>query len=67
MIKVFAYKQVMFEINLEIRSALQQIFGIGQHKALCICARIGLSFPFSMGNLNNYYFMLLSFILDFFT
>lgn len=67
MIKVFAYKQVIFQVALEIRGALQHIFGIGQHKALCICARMGLSFPFIMKNLNNYYFMLLSFILDFFS
>lgn len=67
MIKVFAYKQVIFQVALEIRGALQQIYGIGQYKALCICARLGLSFPFIMHNLNNYYFMLLSFILDFFS
>ena len=53
--------------NAHIVIGLQHIYGIGKHKAFCICARLGLSFPFLMHNLNNYYFMLLSFILDFFS
>lgn len=64
---MFAYKQVMFQVNYEIRSALQQIYGVGNHKAWLICAKLGLSFPFIMRTLNNYYFMLLTFVLDFFT
>ena len=67
MTKVFAYKQVIFQVSLEIRSALQHIYGLGKHKAFCICARLGLAFPFIMNNLNNYNYMLLIFVLDFFT
>ena len=64
---MFAYKQVILQLNLEIRSALKHIYGIGKYKALCICARLGLSYPFIMKNLNNYYFMILAFILDFYS
>lgn len=65
--KVFAYKQVIFKVHLEIRSALRFIYGVGRHKAFFLCARLGLAFPFMMNNLNNYNFMLLCFILDFFS
>lgn len=64
---MFAYKQVILQLTLEIRAALKHIYGIGKYKAFCICARLGLSFPFIMKNLNNYYFMMLAFILDFYS
>jgi small subunit ribosomal protein S13 len=62
---MFSYKQVILQVSLEIRSALQHIYGIGKHKAFLICSKLGLSFPFVLKNLNNYYFMMLTFILDF--
>lgn len=64
---MFTYKQVIFNLDLEIRSALKQVYGIGKYKALCICARLGLSYPFIMKDMNNYYFMILAFILDFYS
>lgn len=64
---MFAYKQVILQLTLEIRAALKTIYGIGKYKALCICARMGLAHPFIMKNLNNYYFMVLAFLLDFYS
>jgi ribosomal protein S13 len=64
---VFSYKQVVLQVSLEIRSALQHIYGIGKHKAFLICSKLGVAFPFVLKNLNNYYTMLLIFILDFHT
>lgn len=61
---IFSYKQTILQIALEIRSALQQIYGIGKHKALLVCSKLGLAFPFVLQNLNNYYLMFLAFILD---
>jgi small subunit ribosomal protein S13 len=64
---MFIYKNFTLNINREIRLALQAIFGIGWHKSIIICSKIGLSFPFLFKNLNNYNLQLLSFILDYFT
>ena len=61
---MFSYKQIILQVVLEIRSALQYIYGIGKYKALLICAKLGLAFPFILKNLNNYNFMFLTFILD---
>jgi small subunit ribosomal protein S13 len=47
----------------EIRSALCEIFGIGFRKALLIITKVGLSYPFFMSNLTNYYFNLMLFLL----
>ena len=64
---MFVYKQVIFQLNLEVRAALQNIYGIGWHKSFYICARMGLVYPFLVKNLNIYYALLLYYILDFFT
>lgn len=64
---MFTYKQVIFKLDLEIRSALTQVYGIGKYKAFCISAKLGLSYPFVMKDMNNYYFMVLAFILDFYS
>lgn len=64
---MFAYKQVILPILAEIRASLQHIYGIGKYKAFCICARLGLSFPFMLKSLNNYYSMFLFFILDYYS
>lgn len=64
--QTFAYKQVILQVIYEIRAALQHIYGVGNYKALCIASRMGLSYPFVMKNFNNYYFMFLSFVLDFY-
>jgi len=52
---------------MEIRAALQLIYGIGWYKSLIICSKIGLSYPFLFKYLNMYNKSLLIFILDFYT
>jgi len=64
---MFVYKQYTLDANKETRLSLQTIYGMGWHKSILICAKMGLSFPFLFRNLNNYNLQLLSFILDFFT
>jgi len=64
---MFVYKQYTLNTNREIRLAIQSIYGIGWHKSILICSKMGLSFPFLFKNLNNYNIQILSFILDFFT
>lgn len=64
---MFAYKQVILPVLSETRAALQSIYGIGKHKAFCICARLGFGFPFFMKSLNTYFSMFLFFILDYYT
>jgi len=64
---MFAYKQVILPNLSEIRMALQHIYGIGKYKAFSICARLGLGFPFTLNNLNNYYSMFLFFVLDYYS
>jgi ribosomal protein S13 len=62
----FIYRQQNLIINREIRSSLQGIYGIGWHKSIFICARLGVSYPFIFSNSNFYNMQLLSYILDFF-
>jgi len=64
---MFLYKQVYLSINKEIRNSLTDIYGIGRYKAMVISTKIGFSFPFSINNLNYYYFKFLTCILDGFT
>jgi len=64
---MFVYKQYTLNTNKEIRLAIQSIYGIGWHKSNLISSKMGLSFPFSFKNLNNYNIQLLSYILDFYT
>jgi len=64
---MFIYKQITFNYGKELRAGLLNIYGVGWHKSIFICARIGLFYPFYISNLNIYNWCLLSFILDFFT
>jgi small subunit ribosomal protein S13 len=64
---MFVYKQVELNINKEIRTSLHSIYGIGWHKSILICSKIGLAYPFFFKYLNTYNKILLSFILNFFT
>jgi len=43
---MFVYKQVELNINKEIRTSLHSIYGIGWHKSILICSKIGLAYPF---------------------
>jgi small subunit ribosomal protein S13 len=64
---MFVYKQYNLNLNKEIRSSLQLIYGIGWYKSILICSKMGLAYPFLFKNLNSYNKHLLSFILDFYT
>ena len=64
---MFVYKQYNLDSKKEARLSLQSIYGIGWYKSILIVSKMGLSFPFSFRNLNNYNLQILSFILDFYT
>jgi|SRR3954468_15949052 small subunit ribosomal protein S13 len=64
---MFSYKQYNFSEKREIRSTLQLIYGLGWQKAIFICSRLGLSYPYSFSRVNMYNYLLLSYVLDFFT
>lgn len=64
---MFSYKQYNFNEKREIRCNLQLIYGIGWLKSIFICSRLGLSYPFIINRTNIYNYMLLSYVLDFFT
>src|ERR1700753_1847043 len=64
---IFVYKQYTLNINKELRSSLQLIYGIGLYKSNLISVKMGLSFPFLFKNLNSYNLQLLSCILDYYT
>jgi ribosomal protein S13 len=62
---MFIYKQYTLNINKELRSSLQTIYGI--YKSNLIAIKLGLSFPFLFKNLNSYNLQILSYILDYYT
>jgi small subunit ribosomal protein S13 len=64
---MFLYKEKYLRENCEIRNSLQNIFGIGWFKSIMIVSKMGLSYPFSIDNLNLYNFFVLSSILDDYT
>jgi len=64
---MFIYKQYSLNVNKELRSSLQSIYGIGWHKSMLVGAQMGLCYPFLFKNLNSYNFQLLSYILDYYT
>jgi len=60
---MFLFRDFSLHIDREIRSSLQQIFGIGWHKAGLILARVGISYPFFIKNINSYYFSIIVYLL----
>lgn len=64
---MFLYKQINLNLTREIRNSIQDILGVGWYKSILVCSKMGLSYPFSCGNLNLFYFYILSSILDFVT
>jgi len=64
---MFVYKQYNLGLKKDVRSSLQLIYGIGWLKAIFISSRLGLSYPFSLNNINLYSYLALIYILDFFT
>jgi len=64
---MFAYKQYHLNLKKDIRLSLQLIYGIGWLKSIFISSRLGFAYPFSLNNINLYYYFALVYILDFFT
>jgi|HubBroStandDraft_3_1064219.scaffolds.fasta_scaffold438823_3 small subunit ribosomal protein S13 len=64
---MFTYKQYNLSLKKDIRLSLQNIYGIGWLKSIFICSRLGLSYPFSLNSLNIYNYLVLVYVLDFFT
>jgi small subunit ribosomal protein S13 len=64
---MFTYKQYNLNIRRDVRLSLHSIYGIGWLKSIFICARLGLSYPYLLSNINFYNGNLLSYVLDFFT
>ena len=48
---MFSFRDTIFPLNKELRSSLQVLPGIGFYKSNFICAKVGLSYPFSISNL----------------
>ena len=61
---MFLYKQKYLKDNVEIRSSLRVIYGVGFYKSFLLSSRIGLGFPYFSNYLNFYNFYLLSTLLD---
>jgi len=61
------YKQIDLPENKEIRNSLSNIYGFGYYKAILVCSKIGICYPFLFNNLNIYNFNILCCILDYFT
>jgi ribosomal protein S13 len=51
---MFLYKQRYLKEKVEIRNALMEIYGMGFHKSMLLCIKIGLGYPYSIDNLNYY-------------
>jgi small subunit ribosomal protein S13 len=60
---MYSFRNEDIPENRELRSALSIVWGLGSHKSSLVVAKIGLSYPFFINNLNPYYFSLLSFLL----
>lgn len=48
---MFSFRNTIFPLNKELRSSIQVLPGIGFYKSIFICARVGLSYPFSIASL----------------
>lgn len=64
---MFIYKQYNLSMQSDARLSLHVIYGIGWLKSIFICSRLGLSYPFSLNNINLYNYFLLVYVLGFFT
>jgi len=64
---MFIYKQYNLGLKKDIRLSLQLIYGVGWLKSIFISSRLGCAYPFSLNNINLYGYLVLIYILDFFT
>ena len=62
---MFSFRNLDLPLNKELRSSLQSIKGVGFRKSHFIAAKFGFCYPFFIGNLNFYNFLLLSFLLKY--
>jgi small subunit ribosomal protein S13 len=62
---MFSFRNFDLPLNRELRSSLQAIKGVGLRKSNFIASRLGFGYPFFIGNLNFYNFLLISFLLKY--
>jgi len=60
---MFLFRDTTLSEKKEIRSSLQQIYGVGLSKANFIAAKIGLKYPYFANNLNLYHVNLILYLL----
>jgi ribosomal protein S13 len=58
------YKQIQLKDQRELRNSLRGIYGIGWHKSLVVCTKLGMAYPYFTNHLNIYNFFMLSCVLD---
>lgn len=63
---MYKFRVTNLYLNKELSVALKSIYGLGWHKTNYILALLGISYPFFLDNLNNYYKDILFFYLEMF-
>src|SRR6201992_4031812 len=62
---MFSFRSHDLPLNRELRCSLQSIKGVGLRKSSFIASKFGFAYPFFIGNLNFYNFLLVSFLLKY--
>jgi small subunit ribosomal protein S13 len=62
---MFSFRNTDLPQNRELLCTLQNIKGVGWHKSIFMCSRLGFGYPFFFTNLNFYKFSLILFLLRF--
>lgn len=62
---MFSFRNFELPLNKELRCSLQSIRGIGIRKSNLILSKFGFAYPFFIGNLNLYKFLLINFLLKY--
>ena len=52
--RLFSFRDKQLSTKRELRSSLSEIYGVGFTKANYICIKLGIGYPYSSANLNNY-------------
>ena len=60
---MFLFREFILSEKKEIRASIKQIYGVGWLKANLIINKLGLYNPYYGNNLNNYYTILLIYLL----
>lgn len=63
---MYKFRITNLYLNKELSVTLKSIYGLGWHKSNYILALLGISYPFFLDDLNNYYKDVLFFYLEMF-